>query len=58
MRDYYLDRIKALEDSLRTTRELVCEGAVEGFNPHAGDWADRLYTNNGAISALVPVKEG
>jgi hypothetical protein len=49
------DQIRELEEALRVTRSLVCEGAIVGFNPLDGDWCDRLYSNNGAISKLVPV---
>ena len=43
-------RIAELEAALITTRALVCEGATVGFNFADGDWADRLYQNNGNIS--------
>ena len=43
-------RIAELEEALITTRALVVEGAVTGFNYALGDWADRLYQNNGNIS--------
>jgi hypothetical protein len=46
-------RIAALEKALLTTRALVVEGAVVGFNCHDGDWADRLYKNNGNISRAL-----
>ena len=44
------DRVAGLEEALITTRALVCEGATVGFNFADGDWADRLYQNNGNIS--------
>lgn len=31
------------------TRSLVAEGAMVGFNPHDGDWAERLFVNQGKI---------
>lgn len=40
---------KVIED----TRTIVCDGAAEGFNPLVGDWAERLYVNNGALSRVL-----
>lgn len=40
------------------TRKLVSEAAAVGFNPHDGDWAIRLYTNNGKLSAAISKVEG
>ncbi len=48
-----LDEVERLRGALLTTRGLVCEGAIEGFNPEAGDWAERLYVNNGYISRAL-----
>ena len=28
---------------LESVRALIAEGVAEGFNPHAGDWAERLF---------------
>jgi hypothetical protein len=47
------ERIRALEDALIKTRDLVCDGAEEGFNCHVGEWADRLYRNNGDITRAL-----
>ena len=47
------DRIAELEAALRATRAIVVEGALVGFNPHDGDWADRLFKNQGAITDLI-----
>jgi hypothetical protein len=46
-------RVTELETALLTTRALVCEGAIVGFNWADGDWSDRLYANNGNISHVL-----
>ena len=46
-------REAALEAALLKTRRLVCEAAEVGFNYADGDWADRLYRNNGDIAAAL-----
>ena len=38
---------------LRETRQIVCDAAETGFNCHDGDWADRLFRNNGQITAVL-----
>lgn len=43
---------KAVE-ALRKTRSIVSEGAMEGFNPLTGDWAERLFANQADISAAL-----
>jgi hypothetical protein len=49
------ERIAALEDTLRTTRAIVTEGAKVGFNPLEGDWATPLFRNQAAITALIGI---
>jgi hypothetical protein len=46
-------RTEELEKALLTTRALVCEGANVGFNYADGDWAHRLYKNNGNIARAL-----
>lgn len=46
-------RIAELEQCLRATRLIVVDGALVGFNPQMGEWADRLFKNQGAISKLL-----
>ena len=46
-------REAAMEAALLKTRQLVCEAAEVGFNYADGDWADRLYRNNGNIAAAL-----
>lgn len=46
-------RILELEAVLRTTRTLVSEAALTGFNCHEGKWAEQLYANQAAISKMV-----
>jgi hypothetical protein len=50
------ERIAELEAALVATRSIICEGAVVGFNHADGDWAERLYANNGNISQALKVK--
>jgi hypothetical protein len=45
--------IARLVGALTVTRAIVVDGAMTGFNCHDGDWAERLYTNNGAITAAI-----
>lgn len=49
------ERMAALETALRTTRAIVSDAALNGFDPKAGDWAIRLFQNQAAITALVGV---
>jgi hypothetical protein len=46
-----------LESVLVTTRALVTEAAMVGFNHADGDWADRLFANNGNIRAALKISE-
>lgn len=53
--------IAALPDlyyALKATHRLIAEGAAEGFRPDAGDWAERLFTNQGRIYAALRKAEG
>ncbi|TCL70599.1 hypothetical protein [Rhizobium sp. BK251] len=47
------DEVERLREAIRTTRAIVCDGALVGFNPLEGDWAERLYTNNGSLTAAL-----
>lgn len=38
---------------IRDTRELISLGAMEGFNPLRGTWADRLFLNQAKLSSLI-----
>jgi len=42
-----------LKEALKATRAIVSEGAQTGFNCHEGDWAERLYANQAAISRAL-----
>lgn len=42
-----------LISALKVTRLLVSEAAMTGFNCHDGDWAQRLFANQGVISAAL-----
>ena len=50
------DRIEALEAALRRTNKIVAEGAATGFNCHDGDWAERLFANQGKITKVLQLK--
>ena len=39
-------KILELESALKNVHEIICDGASEGFNCHAGDWAERLFHSN------------
>ena len=47
------DELRDLKKVLSHTREIICEGATEGFNPMKGDWAERLFLNNANISRVL-----
>lgn len=42
-----------LRRALVATHKLIVEAALTGFNPTNGDWAERLFTNQGAIHAAL-----
>jgi len=44
-------------EALKEVRSLVCEAAETGFNCFDGSWAERLYTNNGRLSAAIAAAE-
>ena len=46
-------RIANLEGVLQETQRLVTAGAMTGFNRHDGDWAERLYRNQGSIDRAL-----
>lgn len=59
MADAYL--IAAAPDFLEAvleTRKLVSEAAMTGFNFADGDWAERLFLNQGRLSAAIRKAEG
>jgi hypothetical protein len=43
----------AMLEALNTTRALVAEAAMTGFNCHDGDWAERLFRNQGSLTAAI-----
>jgi len=45
---------KALED----VRNLVSEASATGFNPHDGDWADRLFESQAQTSKALASARG
>lgn len=42
----------------KKTRGLVSEAAATGFNCHDGDWAERIYANQAALTAAIRKAEG
>lgn len=46
-------RVAKLEKVLFHTRVIICEGAITGFNPIVGDWAERLFYNNARIADVL-----
>ena len=49
---------KVLLSLLLQTRSLVVEGVQVGFNPFdGGDWADRLFANNGDLTIHIKILE-
>lgn len=52
------DEFERVRAALGATRKLVSEAAMTGFNCHDGDWAERLFANQAAITAaLAPALE-
>lgn len=56
---------KALVEGMKVlvmVRKIIAEGATEGFNPKAGDWAERLFASQAdsslAVSALTTALKG
>lgn len=49
---------KQMLEALEATRALVSEAAMIGFNCHDGDWAQRLYANQAALSAAIDKANG
>lgn len=41
------DLVATLAQALIEVRILITEGALTGFNPKDGDWAERLYKSQG-----------
>ena len=42
-----------LREALRSVRAIITEGALEGFRPEVGDWADRLFRSQAMTSAAL-----
>jgi len=45
--------IAAFREVISTTRKLVAEAALTGFNCHDGDWAERLFFNQQSLSKAI-----
>lgn len=48
---------KELLDAAKITRSIVSEGAMTGFNYKDGDWAERLFQNQGNLSTAIKKME-
>lgn len=46
-------RLKECEATLRVTNKIIADGALTGFNPTDGDWAERLFANQQAITKAL-----
>lgn len=54
-RDRATDEAAQLRKVLGATHQLITEGALVGFIPTEGTWAERLFKNQGAVhDALNP----
>ena len=42
-----------LLEALQEVRTIITEGAVTGFDPNSGDWAERLFDSQAMSSAAV-----
>lgn len=45
-------------EALKLIRSIIVEGARTGFNPHSGDWAERLYASQAISLAALAKAEG
>lgn len=45
------DEVVRLRRIILNTRGIVCNGAESGFDCFVGDWAERLYANNAALTS-------
>lgn len=45
--------IAKLREALKLVRGIIVEGALTGFNPQDGDWAERLFVSQGATHAAL-----
>jgi hypothetical protein len=43
---------------IRTTRALVAEAAMTGFNCKEGDWVERLFANQAKLSDVIRMFTG
>ena len=47
----------AMLAALKEPRALVVEAAMTGFNCHDGDWAERLFRNQGSLTNAIALAE-
>ncbi|MBG7616514.1 hypothetical protein IWC96_14645 [Brevundimonas sp. BAL450] len=47
-----------MAEALAATRALVAEAAMVGFNHEDGDWCERLFKNQGVITAALQKARG
>ena len=50
-------RVRVLREALTQVREIIKEGAMEGFNPMAGTWAERLFASQAMTRAALATGE-
>ena len=49
----YENLVQEAYDALKQVNKIVSEAATEGFNCHAGDWAERLFYSQQATSNFL-----
>jgi hypothetical protein len=45
--------LKKIEIALLKSRSIVSEAALEGFNPHEGNWVDSLYSHQSKMTKSI-----
>ena len=47
-----------MRECIKLLRQIIIDGALEGFNPLVGDWAERLYASQARTHAVIRQIEG
>lgn len=48
----------ALVEAVEAVRAIIKDGAMTGFNPLDGDWAERLFASQGLTFSAVKLAKG
>lgn len=51
------DLVMEAKSAIERTRSLVANGAMEGFNPLVGNWAEELFVNNANLTRIIRMLE-